>query len=91
MMQDLDFCEACQHSCYDLVYSSPWAPHVDIELEHSKLSDVFRRWASPASLASAPDKMQMIIFEIILLLCTDEVTLSPGTRKLFCFGVRFFK
>ncbi len=89
MMQALDFCDACQHSCYDLIYSSPWAPHIDIEIEHSKLTEVFRRWASPVSPASAPDKMQMIIFEVILLLCTDEVNLSPGTKNA-CLGENIF-
>jgi hypothetical protein len=49
------------------------------------LSEVFRKWASSGSPSSAPDKIQMVIFEVILLLCSDEVSLSPGTKNISFF------
>jgi hypothetical protein len=45
-----------------------------------KLTDIFRKWASP-SPDVGPDKIQMTIFDVILLLCVDEANLSPEKKK----------
>jgi hypothetical protein len=45
-----------------------------------KLTDLFRKWASP-SPDVAPDKIQTTIFDVILLLCVDETNLSPEKKK----------
>ena len=39
-LEDLNFKDACKNSNYDIVYSSPWAPHVDIEIQVSPAEDV---------------------------------------------------
>jgi len=51
-----------------------------LTFQHLKLTDIFRKWASP-SPDVAPDKIQMTIFDVILLLCVDEANLSPEKKK----------
>ncbi len=51
-----------------------------LTFQHLKLTDIFRKWASP-SPDVGPDKIQMTIFDVILLLCVDEANLSPEKKK----------
>ena len=80
VLNELDFYGACSQSHYDTVYASPWAAHADIEEEHSKLTQIFCRWALP-SKDRAPDRIQMTIFEIILLLCADEIYMPEENKR----------
>ena len=80
VLNEKDFFEACTRTHYDTVYSSPWAAHLDVEKEHSKLAKIICRWALP-SKDSAPDRIQMTIFEIILLLCADDTIMSKERIK----------
>jgi hypothetical protein len=33
VLKENNFADACLHSSYETIYSSPWAAHVDIEIQ----------------------------------------------------------
>ena len=55
---------------YSAVFSSPWAPHIDIEEKHYEITTAINRWARTGDRKL--DKFQMVLLTIIILLSCED-------------------
>ncbi len=61
---------------YNNVFSSPWAPHIDIEDQHHQITQAIKRWARSGT-AKGYDQIQSVLLSIIIFLsCEDEMSLE---------------
>jgi len=44
-MQQINTFQTYKASGYSTIFSSPWAPHIDIEEKHYEISKAISRWA----------------------------------------------
>ena len=72
--------------CYEVLFSSPWASHSDIEEEHSEITRSITKWFKTSN-ESVADPLQMILINMLMYLSPDETDLSerqgPVQFKLF--------
>ena len=62
---------------YSVVYSTPWAPHVDIEMRHYRLTQTISRWSRRNKVL---DSQLMILYSMILLLSTEDFPLPDQLK-----------
>ena len=65
---------------YHRVFSSPWAPHIEIEEKHFQISRVITRWARQSS-TQIVDQFQLVLLTIILFLSCDDTTSLDHNQK----------
>jgi hypothetical protein len=82
VLQQIPVSKAPKSDAYDIVYSSPWAPHVEIEEKHRQITRAIKRWARSSSTHDSIDKYQSILLSIIILLsCEDDLDLSKEQKE----------
>ena len=63
---------------YSVVYSTPWAPHVDIEERHYRLTQTISRWSRRSKIL---DSQLMILCCMILLLSADDLPMAGNLKE----------
>ncbi len=82
VLQQIQVSKVPQFDAYDIVYSSPWAPHVEIEEKHRQITRAIKRWARSSSGSDSIDKNQSILLSIIILLsCDDDMGFSKEQKE----------
>jgi len=79
---DVEVSNVPKFDAYDIVYSSPWAPHVEIEEKHRQITRAIKRWARSSSGSDSIDKNQSSLLSIIILLsCDDDMGFSKEQKE----------
>ena len=65
---------------YHKVFSSPWAPHIEVEEKHYEISQAITRWARPTS-SQTVDHFQLMLLTMIIFLSCDDVTCFDDLQK----------
>ncbi len=82
VLQQIQVSNVPKFDAYDIVYSSPWAPHVEIEEKHRQITRAIKRWARSSSGSDSIDKNQSILLSIIILLsCDDDMGFSKEQKE----------
>ena len=71
VMKNVDF--------YDVIYSSPWASHVDIEMQHKEISNALVKWTKTSN-EDEIDLLQLLLVNMMIFFSTDSVILDPHSR-----------
>ncbi len=65
---------------YNNLFSSPWAPHIDIEDQHRQITQAINRWARSRA-DEGRDQIQSVLLSIIIFLSSEDETAFDNQQK----------
>ena len=60
---------------YDVMFASPWASHIDVEMQHLEISNSLLRWIKTIN-EDHLDFLQILLLNLMIFFSTDGVDLN---------------
>jgi len=71
VLQQIQVSNVAKFDGYSKVFSSPWAPHIEIEERHLQITRAINRW-SRSGAGQRRDRIQSVLLSIIILLSLED-------------------